>query len=91
LSYIKQKRKASEQTGIICELLHLQPEDVNTKSLIELVEKLNNDPTVHGFIVQVPLPKHVDTLRVLNAVAPEKDVDGYTSSNLGKNVHERGI
>jgi methylenetetrahydrofolate dehydrogenase (NADP+)/methenyltetrahydrofolate cyclohydrolase len=84
LSYIKQKRKASEQTGIVSELIHLKPEEVTTQSLIELVEKLNNDKSVHGFIVQVPLPKHVDTLKVLNAVDPKKDVDGYTSGNLGK-------
>lgn len=84
LSYIKQKRKASEQTGIVSELVHLKPEDVDTQSMIDLVQKLNNDPTVHGFIVQLPLPKHVETPKVLKAVAPHKDVDGFTAYNLGK-------
>jgi len=84
LSYIKQKRKASEQTGIISELISLKPEDVDTKNMIELVEKLNNDETVHGFIVQLPLPAHVDTPKVLKAVSPKKDVDGFTAYNLGK-------
>lgn len=84
LSYIKQKRKASEQTGIVSELIHLKPEDVDTQSMIDLVQKLNNDATVHGFIVQLPLPKHVETPKVLKAVAPHKDVDGFTAYNLGK-------
>lgn len=84
LSYIKQKRKASEQTGIVSELIHLKPEDVDTQSMIDLVQKLNSDATVHGFIVQLPLPKHVETPKVLKAVAPHKDVDGFTAYNLGK-------
>jgi len=84
LSYIKQKRKASEQTGIISELINLKPDEVDTQSMIELVQKLNNDPTVHGFIVQLPLPKHVETPKVLKAVDPKKDVDGFTAYNLGK-------
>ena len=84
LSYIKQKRKASEQTGIVSEFIHLKPEEVDTRSMIDLVEKLNNDATVHGFIVQLPLPKHVETPKVLKAVAPNKDVDGFTAYNLGK-------
>ncbi len=84
LSYIKQKRKASEQTGIVSEIIHLQPGDVDTDSMVELVQKLNNDPKVHGFIVQLPLPKHVETPKVLKAVDPKKDVDGFTAYNLGK-------
>lgn len=84
LSYIKQKRKASEQTGIISELIELKPEDVDTDSMIELVQKLNTDATVHGFIVQLPLPSHVETPKVLRAVDPKKDVDGFTAYNLGK-------
>ncbi len=84
LSYIKQKRKASELTGIVSELMHLQPDEVDTESMIELVQKLNNDPDVNGFIVQLPLPKHVDTPKVLKAVDPKKDVDGFTAYNLGK-------
>ena len=84
LSYIKQKRKASEQTGIVSEFIHLKPEEVDTRSMIDLVEKLNNDATVHGFIVQLPLPKHVETPKVLKAVAPNKDVDGFTAYHLGK-------
>lgn len=84
LSYIKQKRKASEQTGIVSELMHLKPDDVDTDGMIELVHKLNADPTVHGFIVQLPLPGHVDTPKVLKAVDPKKDVDGFTAYNLGK-------
>lgn len=84
LSYIKQKRKASEQTGIVSELLTLKPDEVDTQSMIELVEKLNKDASVHGFIVQLPLPKHIDTPKVLKAVHPKKDVDGFTAYNLGK-------
>lgn len=84
LSYIKQKRKASEQIGVVSELISLKPDEVDTRSLIELVQKLNNDPTVNGFIVQLPLPKHVETPKVLKAVDPKKDVDGFTAYNLGK-------
>lgn len=84
LSYIKQKRKASEQTGIVSELIHLKPDEVDTQSMIELVQKLNADASVHGFIVQLPLPRHVETPKVLKAVDPKKDVDGFTAYNLGK-------
>lgn len=84
LSYIKQKRKASEETGIISELIHLEPSKVTTESMIALVEKLNNDASVHGLIVQLPLPKHVDTPKVLKHVDPHKDVDGFTAYNIGK-------
>lgn len=84
LSYIKQKRKASEQTGIVSELINLKPEEVTTQSMIDLVNQLNVDASVHGFIIQLPLPKHVDTPKVLKAVNPKKDVDGFTAYNLGK-------
>lgn len=84
LSYIKQKRKASEQTGILSELINLKPEEVTTQSMIDLVNQLNVDASVHGFIIQLPLPKHVDTPKVLKAVNPKKDVDGFTAYNLGK-------
>ncbi len=84
LSYIKQKRKASEQTGILSELINLKPEEVTTQSMIDLVNQLNADASVHGFIIQLPLPKHVDTPKVLKAVNPKKDVDGFTAYNLGK-------
>ena len=84
LSYIKQKRKASEETGITAETMTLRPEDVTTDSMIALVEKLNADASVHGFIVQLPLPAHVETPKVLKAVDPRKDVDGFTAYNLGK-------
>jgi len=84
LSYIKQKQQASEQIGVIAELIRLKPDDVTTESLIELIHKLNADVSVHGILVQLPLPSHVYLPLILRAIDPKKDVDGFTAYNLGK-------
>lgn len=84
LSYIKQKVKASEVVGIDSELVKLNPEDVTTESLIEMIHKMNENPAIQGILVQLPLPKHIYEPDVVKAVDPKKDVDGFTAYNLGK-------
>lgn len=83
LSYIKQKRLASEKTGINCAQKILDT-NVTTEDLISIIEKLNKDKTVHGILVQLPLPQHVNTNLVVRAIDPMKDVDGFQAYNLGK-------
>lgn len=83
LSYIRQKEKATQRTGIQYEQLSLR-EIITTKKLIAIIEKLNRDKTVHGILVQLPLPAHIETPLVLRAIDPAKDVDGFGAYNLGK-------
>ena len=63
---------------------HRLPESVSESELLALVEKLNADPAVHGILVQLPLPKQVDSQKVLNAIDPRKDVDGFHPMNAGR-------
>ena len=83
LSYIKQKQKACDKTGIDWEQFDYE-EDITTEELIGKIEELNADTAVHGILVQLPLPKHVDIPLVIRAIDPKKDVDGFTAYNLGK-------
>ena len=83
LSYIRQKQKAAEKVGITSEL-KLIPLSISTEKLVALVEKLNRDKTVHGILVQLPLPPKVAAPLVIRAIDPMKDVDGFQAYNLGK-------
>jgi len=83
LTYVGSKVKACERVGFESTLIQMS----NTTSEIELLEKikeLNNDPQIDGFIVQLPLPSQIDTQKVLLAVNPDKDVDGFHPTNFGK-------
>lgn len=81
--YIKQKIKCAEKIGATC--IHEKlDENISTELLIELIKKLNEDETVNGIIVQLPLPKHIDEYQVLNTINANKDVDGLTEINAGK-------
>jgi methylenetetrahydrofolate dehydrogenase (NADP+)/methenyltetrahydrofolate cyclohydrolase len=80
--YVKNKRKACEEAGIKTKLYEL-PENVEQKELIELITRLNEDKTVHGIIVEMPLPGHVDADLVLRTISPSKDVDGLNPVNAG--------
>lgn len=82
-SYIRQKSRAAEKTGIHCEVKNLNS-SINTKKLVSLIEKLNKDKSVHGILVQLPLPKHINSPLVIRAIDPAKDVDGFQAYNLGK-------
>ncbi|MCH8519068.1 bifunctional 5,10-methylenetetrahydrofolate dehydrogenase/5,10-methenyltetrahydrofolate cyclohydrolase [Candidatus Gracilibacteria bacterium] len=83
LRYIKQKKKASETVGIKFELLHLQ-DDISEQGLLSEIEKLNNDTSVSGYIVQLPLPNHINSQHILENISPLKDVDGFHPVNQGK-------
>lgn len=82
-SYVRQKRLAAEKVGFYFREVKL-PESVSEKRLLAEVEKLNKDKKIHGFIVQLPLPKKINSNKILQAINPEKDVDGFHPLNLGK-------
>ena len=84
-SYVNSKHKACLENNINSVKIELD-ENISTDSLLNEIEKLNNDSEVHGILVQLPLPKHIDAEQILNAVSPEKDVDGFHPINVGKLV-----
>jgi methylenetetrahydrofolate dehydrogenase (NADP+) / methenyltetrahydrofolate cyclohydrolase len=81
--YVKAKGKACDEAGMHSETVRL-PEMTSEAELLATVERLNRDPAIHGFLVQLPLPSHINSERVLNAVDPAKDVDGFHPVNVGK-------
>lgn len=84
-SYVTAKERACEDIGIYSDDNHLQ-EKTSQEELIALVEKMNNDPKIHGILVQLPLPKGLNEAEVLLAIDPAKDVDGFHPMNVGKMV-----
>lgn len=86
--YVRNKGRACEQAGVRSEL-HEYPGSATTAALLERIAALNADPRVHGILVQLPLPKHIDTDRVLSSVSPAKDIDGFHAQNLGALVAGR--
>ncbi|MDU6256201.1 MAG: bifunctional methylenetetrahydrofolate dehydrogenase/methenyltetrahydrofolate cyclohydrolase FolD [Staphylococcus epidermidis] len=82
-SYVKSKKKAAEKIGMISEIIHLD-ESTSDEVVLSELNRLNNDDTVSGILVQVPLPKQVSEQKVLEAINPEKDVDGFHPINIGK-------
>jgi methylenetetrahydrofolate dehydrogenase (NADP+)/methenyltetrahydrofolate cyclohydrolase len=80
--YVRNKVLASEQTGVRSQLCEF-PSSVTESELLDRVAALNADAAVHGILVQLPLPKQVDAARILRAVSPAKDVDGFHAANLG--------
>jgi methylenetetrahydrofolate dehydrogenase (NADP+)/methenyltetrahydrofolate cyclohydrolase len=81
--YVGQKEKTSNALGIYSER-HDLPADTSEEELLALVDKLNKDPKIHGILVQLPLPKHINETNVLYAINPKKDVDGFHPVNVGK-------
>ena len=81
--YVKNKIKACEYTGIIPELISVE-ETITEVELLEIVDKLNNDNSVHGIIVQLPLPKHINEQVIIDAINNKKDVDGFGIENKGR-------
>ena len=86
--YVRNKSRASEDTGALSEL-HEFPDHTAEAALLERIAALNADPRVHGILVQLPLPAQIRTGQVLEAVSPEKDVDGFHLQNLGALVAGR--
>lgn len=82
-SYVKSKKKAAEKIEMISEIIHLD-ESTSEEIVLSELNRLNNDDTVSGILVQVPLPKQVSEQKVLEAINPEKDVDGFHPINIGK-------
>jgi methylenetetrahydrofolate dehydrogenase (NADP+)/methenyltetrahydrofolate cyclohydrolase len=81
--YVRNKKKSCEEIGINS-FEHKLPADTSEEKLLALVNKLNNDDAVHGILVQLPLPKQIDENKVLNAIIPTKDVDGFHPFNVGR-------
>ena len=81
--YVKNKSKACEDVGIEYEE-YILPAKTKMEELLELIEKLNNDETIHGILVQSPLPKGLDANEAFRAISPKKDVDGFNPINVGK-------
>ncbi|MBB1176559.1 bifunctional methylenetetrahydrofolate dehydrogenase/methenyltetrahydrofolate cyclohydrolase FolD [Staphylococcus epidermidis] len=82
-SYVKSKKKAAEKIGMISEIVHLD-ESTSEEEVLSELNRLNNDDTVSGILVQVPLPKQVSEQNVLETINPNKDVDGFHPINIGK-------
>ena len=81
-TYVKGKHKDCAECDILSDNIAL-PESTTQEELLAVIESLNKDETVHGILVQLPVPKHIDEYAVINAIAPEKDVDGFTALNVG--------
>jgi methylenetetrahydrofolate dehydrogenase (NADP+)/methenyltetrahydrofolate cyclohydrolase len=81
--YIRMKGKACDEAGLYHETIKLRKE-TSEAELLALVERLNADPKIHGILIQLPLPQHIDSRRVLHRVDPRKDVDGFHPENVGK-------
>lgn len=82
-TYVANKQKSCEAIGVYSELIKL-PEDIAQESLLEQIEALNDRKDIHGILVQLPLPKHIDEDAVIATIAPAKDVDGFSPVSVGK-------
>ena len=83
ISYVTGKQKTAKELGFHS-LQDNQPDDISEEKLLGLIDTYNKDPQIHGILVQLPLPKHIDDTKVLYAIDPKKDVDGFHPVNLGK-------
>ncbi|NEN75079.1 bifunctional methylenetetrahydrofolate dehydrogenase/methenyltetrahydrofolate cyclohydrolase FolD [Pelistega sp. NLN82] len=80
--YVRNKHNTFTQLGLKSDVLHL-PADITQEALLNKIKELNQDPLLHGILVQLPLPSHIDSHTVIDTIAPEKDVDGFHISNAG--------
>ena len=80
--YVRNKKKAALEVGIGCEVVELN-DTIGENALLEVVHELNDNPHINGIIVQLPLPQHINPLKILSAISPEKDVDGFNPYNAG--------
>lgn len=81
--YVRMKGKACEEAGMYSETIKL-PAEATEDELIAVIDRLNADPKIHGMLVQLPLPKHINTNRALHRILPSKDVDGFHPENVGR-------
>ena len=80
--YVRNKEKACHEVGFYSEV-HRLPADTSQEDLLNLIDRLNNDEKIHGLLVQLPVPKHIEEKGVIHAISPKKDVDGFLPENLG--------
>ena len=80
--YVRNKEKSANEVGLKSEVIRY-PDTVEEKTILEKIEELNNDETISGILVQLPLPKHIDKQKVIETIAPSKDVDGFHPMNVG--------
>lgn len=81
--YVRKKREACAEAGVVSKAFDL-PDDTSEKDLLNLIEQLNKDHEIDGILIQLPLPEHIDTTTVLEAILPDKDVDGFHPYNIGR-------
>ncbi len=84
-AYVKMKAKACEKVGFYS-ITHSMPDAISQEEIIATIEMMNNNPRIDGILVQLPLPKHVDTDKILEVIDPKKDVDGFHAYNVGRLV-----
>lgn len=82
-AYVGMKKKACDRAGFYS-VTHEMPEDISQEAIIKTIEMMNLNPNIDGILIQLPLPKHVDTTKILEVVAPSKDVDGFHPYNVGR-------
>jgi len=82
-AYVGMKKKACDRAGFYS-VTHEMPEDISQSAIIKTIEMMNLNPNIDGILIQLPLPKHIDTTRILEIVAPSKDVDGFHPYNVGR-------
>jgi len=82
-TYVDMKAKACEKVGIYG-ITHKMPSDISEQDILATVEMINENPKIHGLLIQLPLPKHIDTVKLLEAINPKKDVDGFHPYNFGR-------
>lgn len=82
-SYVNMKAKACSQTGIYS-TTHKMPESITQEALLQTISMMNENPNIDGILVQLPLPKHINTTAILEAISPKKDVDGFHPFNMGR-------
>ncbi len=87
-TYVRTKTRACQEAGITSHPL-TPPADIARPDLLHIIHELNRDPAIHGILVQLPLPRHLDERTILEAVDPEKDVDGFTFANIGRLVENQ--
>ena len=84
-TYVKMKKNTSAEVGIYS-VVHEFPETISEKELLSTIDMINENPNIHGLLIQLPLPKHIDTTKILERVSPSKDVDGFHPYNMGRLV-----
>ncbi|MBA4535769.1 bifunctional methylenetetrahydrofolate dehydrogenase/methenyltetrahydrofolate cyclohydrolase FolD [Bacillus aquiflavi] len=82
-TYVRNKQKACHETGMHSELIEYE-DTITEQELIKKITELNEDPSIHGILVQLPLPKHINEIKMIEAISPEKDVDGFHPINIGR-------